>query len=197
MKIGIDFDDVINEFTDSLMDFYHKKYGKKVIRDEIRKWDWGLYWGIDREEATKRVDEFHATHNIEDLKPLEDAIKSLKSLIKKYELIIITGRPVRFKWKVQSWLKNKINRDLKIINAGEWHKGQGASKMEICKELNIQILLEDAPNTALDCAKNGIKVILFNKPWNHEVKHKFILRVENWKEAMKEINKLENYLGKL
>ena len=62
MKIGIDFDDVITEFTDSLMEFYHKKYGKKVVRDEIKEWDWGLYWGISREEATNRVDEFHETH---------------------------------------------------------------------------------------------------------------------------------------
>jgi|SRR3989344_3702307 len=190
MKIGIDFDDVINEFTDSLMDFYHKKYGKKVVREEIKNWDWGLYWGIDREEATKRVDEFHATHNLEDIKPLENALESLKLLMKTHEVIIITGRPVRFKQKVQSWLKNKINEELEIIHAGEWHKGQGASKAEICKKLDIPLLLEDAPDTAMDCANNGINVILFNKPWNHEVKHKLIFRVENWKEAMKEISDL-------
>ena len=46
MNIGIDFDDVVTEFTDSLMEFYNGKYGKKVVRDEIKEWEWGLYWGI-------------------------------------------------------------------------------------------------------------------------------------------------------
>jgi len=55
MKIGIDFDDVVAEFTESLMDYYNKKYGKKVSKEEILIWDWGLYWGIPREEAIKRV----------------------------------------------------------------------------------------------------------------------------------------------
>ena len=188
MNIGIDFDDVITEFTDALMDFYHEKYGKKVLRDEIKEWDWGLYWGIPRDEATKRVDEFHENHSIEKVTPLKDAISYLKNLMKNHKIFIITGRLIRFKTKVESWLKNHIDDEIKVIHAGEGHKGQASSKAEICKELNIPILLEDAPNTAKDCAINGIKVILFNKPWNRKISHKNIIRVENWKEAMDKIN---------
>lgn len=192
MKIGVDFDDVVTEFTDSLMEFYHKKYGKKVKRGEIKEWDWGLYWGISRELATKKVDEFHETHSVENVRPLEGAIISLKKLIKCNEVIIITGRPIRFKLKVETWLQHHIKGKLTIIHAGEWHKHQAASKADICKELGIPVILEDAPNTALDCAKEGIKVLLFDKPWNKNVKHENIIRVKSWKDAINELSKLTN-----
>ena len=190
MKIGIDFDDVITNFTYSLMNFCSKKYGKRVLVEEIKEWDWGLYWGISREEADKRVNEFHEIHSVENVNPLDNAISSLKELTKNNELFIITGRPIRFKSKVDSWLKYHIKSKLKVIYAGEWHKKQGSSKAEICKELKISILLEDAPTTANDCASKGIKVILFNKPWNQKINHKNIIRVSDWKEALKEINNL-------
>lgn len=190
MNIGIDFDDVITEFTDPLMNFYHKKYGKKVLKDEIKQWDWGIYWGISKEQADIRVNEFHEIHDEKIVNPLKDAIISLKKLMKNNKLFIITGRPVKFKSKAEEWLKHHIKEELKVISAGEWHKGQASTKADICKDLEIPILLEDAPHTAIDCAKKGIKVILFNKPWNQSVVHDNIVRVNNWKEALIEIKKL-------
>ncbi len=190
MKIGLDFDDVITEFTDSLMKFYHKKYGKKVIKDQIKQWNWGLYWGISREEATRRVDEFHETHKVEDILPLDKAIDSINELMERHDVLIITGKPVRFKHRVEEWLQHYLGKKLEVIHAGEWHKGQAATKAEICKELGVKVLLEDSGETALDCANSGIKVLLFDKPWNKQFKHKNIQRVKNWEEAIKDINEI-------
>lgn len=171
MKIAIDFDDVIVEFTDTLMEYYHKKYNKKVTKDQILIWDWGLYWRISKEEAIKRVDEFHENHQITQLPPLEDAIASLNNLMKYHEVIIITGRPLRFKHRVEEWLNHHLKKKLEIIHAGEFHKGQAATKAEICKKLGINLILEDSGETALDCANSNIKAILFNKPWNKQFNH--------------------------
>ncbi len=190
MEIAIDFDDVIVEFTDSLMDYYHKRYNKKVIKDQILVWDWSLYWGISREEAIKRVDEFHENHPAKDLLPLENALESLNNLMKNHKIVIITGRPIRFKHKVEEWLNHHLKNKLEIICAGEFHKGQAASKAEICKERKINLLLEDSGETALKCAEKNIKVILFDKPWNKKYNHKNIFRVNNWKEAIQHIDKI-------
>lgn len=187
MKIGIDFDDVIVNFVDRLMDFYYTKYGKKVNIDEIEIFNWGIYWGVSREEATKRVDEFHETHDVKILPALDNAIYSLQKLMDKNEVFIITGRPIRFGYKIESWLEYHLKRKLRIIHAGEWHKGQAATKAEICKELKIPVLIEDSGETAVDCAENGIKVLLFDKPWNKKFSHKNIIRVQGWKEAMREL----------
>lgn len=192
MKIGIDFDDVITEFTGSLMSYYHEKYGKKVSKEEILVWDWGLYWGIPREEAIKRGDIFHDTYDVKNILPLEKAIYSLNELMKEHEIFIITARPSRFKHRVEEWLKHHLGKKLEVIHAGDFHKGQGASKAEICKELSIGVLLEDSGETATDCANNGINVILFDKPWNKNIEHDNIVRVNNWDEALRELEKHEN-----
>jgi len=78
----------------------------------------------------------------------------------KHKVIIITGRPVRFKHRVEEWLQHHLKRRLEVIRAGEFHKGQAATKAEICKELGIEVLLEDSGETALDCANSEIKVLL-------------------------------------
>jgi uncharacterized HAD superfamily protein len=56
-------------------------------------------------------------------------------------------------------------------------------------------MIEDASETALECAEKNIKVILFNQPWNKNLKHKNIIRVKNWKEALKEIEKIRKSSG--
>jgi uncharacterized HAD superfamily protein len=195
MKIGIDFDDVTVDFFNSLLKWHNKKYNRKDKREDFKEFAWWPIWNISREEAVKRVDEFHETHKVQDIQPMKESIPSLNKLSKDNELIVITGRPSRFKSRVQEWLLHHFKKNLEIIHAGEFHKGQGGTKAEICKELNIPILLEDAPETALDCANQGIKVILFDKPWNQKVKHKGIIRVSGWEEAMKKINDFSNKIN--
>ncbi len=187
MNIGIDFDDVIVDFTKALMDFYHKNYGKKVEVKDIIKWDWGLYWGIPREEAIKRVDEFHNSHDVRNLLPLHDALKSISKLMEDNNLLIITGRPLRFNKRVKEWLSYHLKKKIDVVHAGEYHKGQAATKAELCLEEKIGLFIEDSGETALDCAKKGIRVILFDKPWNKDFSHKNIIRVKDWNEAIKKI----------
>lgn len=184
MKIGLDFDDVIVNFFDNLLNWHNKNYNRSDKIEHFKEFSWSPVWGVSREEAIKRVDIFHETHNVKEVMPLEDAISSLKELAEENELIIITGRPVRFKHRVEEWLTHHLGKKLEVIHAGEFHKNQAASKAEICKEKNIPVLLEDAPQTAIDCANFGIKVILFDNPWNQNVSHENITRVKSWKEAM-------------
>lgn len=193
MKIGLDLDDVVADFFEALLKFYHNKFGKLHKRDEFKEWKWWPVWGVSKEEAIRIVDEFHETHKLEDIQPMEHAINSLHHLLKDNELFIITSRPVRFKPKVEAWVKHHLG-DVKIatIHAGDFHKGQAATKAEICKEKGISLMIEDSPQIALDCANSGIKVILFDSSWNQEVKHPNITRVKNWLEALKVIEQLKN-----
>jgi|SRR3989344_266779 len=188
MKIGLDFDDVTVDFFNSLLSWHNKKYNRNDKREHFKEFAWWPIWEITREEAVKRVDEYHETHNVKDVPPLENAIPSLNKLMKKHEFIVITGRPSRFKDRVEEWLIHHLKKKLQVIHAGEFHKGQGATKAEICNELGIKLLLEDASETALDCANKGIKVLLFDNSWNQRVSHNNITRVKNWKEV---IDKLE------
>ena len=191
MKIGIDFDDVTIEFFDALLEWHNKKYNRSNKKEEFTEFNWGPPWQLYKEQVIGRVNQFHDSHKVEEFLPLEDAIPSLKELLKKHEVIVVTGRPLKYNSKVVDWFKHHLKRKLEIIHAGEFIKGQAATKAEICKENGISILLEDGPETALNCANSGVKVILFDNPWNKNTKHKNITHVNGWKEAMKEIKSFE------
>lgn len=190
MKIALDLDDVLADFTSALMKFYHTKYGKKVSLQDIKIWDWRLYWGISREEAIRRVDEFHEGHSLTEVLPVGGAAESISYLLeRKHSLYVITNRPIRFNTLAKSWIKSFLKTDaIPIIHAGDFHKHQAATKSEICRELGISLLIEDSGETALDCANQGIKVILFDKPWNSNFSHSNIFRVSGWTEAISKIN---------
>lgn len=47
-----------------------------------------------------------------------------KMLDNRDELFVITARPVRFKQRVEGWLKHHLNTDkIKVIHAGDFHRG--------------------------------------------------------------------------
>lgn len=189
MKIAIDFEDVIYDLTTELIEFY-KKTGKNVTFEEIDNYKW-----FDMELVEKSGE----TQNIENMKPLEKAIESVQSLMKnKDKLYIITDKNIKFKDKVEKWLHNHLNLNNIILIYTN-----GEKKSKICKEHNIQLILEDSGENALDCAQEGIKVILFDKPWNRNHNHKNIIRINSWivaLEKIKELKKhkqLKNHLTKL
>lgn len=197
MKIALDLDEVIADFLDSLLKFYHKRKGKLHKKEEFTEYKWWPVWGVSLEEAIRITDEFHETHKIDEIKPVEFAIESLNQLINNNdELFIITARPVRFKRRVEEWLVHYLKTDkVKVFHSGDFHKGQASNKSQICSEMNIKLILEDSGETAIECANNGIFVLLFDKPWNKKYSHQKIIRVKNWLEALEEIKSIRNILN--
>ena len=166
MKIGLDFDNVIAQTVQEIFKYYNNRFGKNHKIEEVTKYEFWSAWGTSKEEAINIVDEYHEEHKIEELPPLDDAVKSINSLAEGNSLFVITARPSRFKSKTEDWIMHHIKTKIKVMDAGDFHKDGRASKSEICKELQIPIILEDAPDTALDCADENIKVVLFDQPWN-------------------------------
>ncbi|MBU3912539.1 MAG: hypothetical protein KKE50_00445, partial [Nanoarchaeota archaeon] len=78
--------------------------------------------------------------------------------------------------------------DFQIIFSGDVYGGK--CKEEICRELDIPVIIEDHHEKSIDYANAGIKVILFNRPWNKKLSHENITRVKNWGEILEEIEKL-------
>ena len=44
-------------------------------------------------------------------------------------------------------------------------------------------MMEDNPDTAMTLAGNGIKVLLFDAPYNRKAVSENLIRVKNWDEA--------------
>lgn len=195
MKIGIDLDEVVVDFLEGLLDFYHRVVGKRFRREEFSSYDFWETWGGTREEAIEITDKFHQSEHFENIVPIEGAIDSIKRLSEKHEIFFITSRPGFWKEKTSNWLKKYFPKgNFKIIFSGDFHD-QGRTKAEICEELEIPLMFEDNKHYALSCAERGIKVILFDKPWNKGFEHENLVRVHSWEEAVREVEKLDNPLS--
>lgn len=192
MRIGIDIDNCISNFDDTLLKEYLKH--DKELRNTgiinknpeyLRK---GMFDWTEEEESSF----YHA--NIEDfaikLRPIEDSVYYIRKLKEDgHEIYIITGRNngeyINPKELTTQWLDkyNIVYDKLIFTNAYDKH-----AKTEVCLENNIDLMIEDSTRISLDLINNGIKVYTMNTRYNQ--KEQTLDRVSKWKEIYERISKL-------
>jgi len=191
MKIGIDIDNVISNFNDELLKEY-LKHDKELRNIGIINEDvfirYGMFDWTEKEET-----EFYK-NNIEriaiKLKPIHRATETIKKLKEDgNEIIIISGRnngeynnPYKL---TEEWLaKYNIVYD-KLILTNAYNKEE---KANVCKENNIDIMIEDSTQTAVNIEKVGTKVLFMNTRYNKNNEN--FEKVSNWKEIYAEISSM-------
>ena len=188
MKIGIDLDDVVVDYTRGFCDFYNRRYGTNFSIEDFKSqriWETigGNLWS-----AVGFVREFYKTDFFDEIKLIEGAGEGIKKLSENHRLYIITARFKQFRKKTEKSLEKYFNNpDLKLFFSGFFNGAR--KKLEICKKQGIKLIIEDNKDYALKCAENGIRVFLFDKPWNQGDSNG-IIRVYNWNEILEKINKL-------
>ncbi len=191
MKIGIDIDEVLANHMEKLNEFYYLKKGKKYSEKDYKSYNWWETWGISREEAEDIDREYKKSELFSSIQPIPGAVDAVRELSKDNELFVVTSRHTSAEQKTKEWiLKHFPFVELKILHSGDFWGGR-KSKADVCKENHIKILIDDHEKYARDCSKIGIKVLLFDKPWNQGVEGENIIRVNGWKEVL-EVIKNEN-----
>ena len=188
MKIGIDLDEVVVEFVKTFIDFYNRKYGKKINFRDIKSYNfWENGIGRDRDEAIRLVDEFYNSEKFESMPFVDGAFEGLKVLALRNKIYIITSRPERFKKKTDMFIKKYLSQIApEVMYSGDFHS-QGKTKAEILEEIGADCFIEDNMEYALTSSKKTRKVFLFDKPWNQRESDGKILRVKSWVEILKNL----------
>ena len=184
MKIGIDIDNCISNFDDTLLKEY-LRHDKKlrdtgIINENAEYIRVGMFDWTDEEEKSfynANIENFAKT-----LEPIQDSVYYIKKLKDNgHEIYIITGRnngeytnPHEL---TKEWLNkyNIVYDKLIFTNAYDKH-----AKTEICLENNIDLMIEDSTKISLDLLNNGIKVYTMNTRYNQ--KEQTLDRVSNWNE---------------
>ena len=183
MKIGIDIDNVISNFNDTLLNEYllHDKELRNsgIINKNAEYVRRGMFDWSEDEEIT-----FYK-NNIEKIVKKLGVIEGAKEYIDKLHddghiICIITGRdngehtePYNM---TKKWLEdNNIYYD-DLILTDTYDK---RAKTKQCLEHNIDIMIDDSVRICSDCIENGITTILMDTPYN---KYSNIQRVKSWEE---------------
>ena len=196
MKIGIDIDNCISNFDDTLLKEYLKHdtelRNTGIINGNAESIRRGMFDWTEKEE-----NDFYNS-NIENfakkLKPLEDSSYYINKLMEDgHEIYIISGRnngeytsPLEL---TEKWLnKYSVVYD-KLILTDTYDKH---AKTVVCLENNVDLMIEDNIKISLDLVSNGIKVLTMNTRYNQ--KEKTLDRVSKWKEIYERILKLNKKL---
>lgn len=193
MKIGIDIDNVISNFDDTLLNEY-LKHDKELRNTGIINKNTYLRNGMF--DWSEDEDKIFYTANIEriakKLKPIKDSSLYINKLKEDgHEIYIITGRdngeysnPHQM---TVEWLEkyNIIYDKLILTNAYN-----SKEKADICMENGISIMIDDSPRICKEVDKVGIKTLLMDTTYNKQTDT--ITRVQNWQEIYEYISKFQN-----
>lgn len=189
--VGVDFDDVLLDFTYGLIRFHNERYGTTIGWEDHSNVNLWEVWNCSKEESIERVLEFYEHELHFQSPPIEKAVEAIGELAKKYSVIVVTSRPDYVREKTLEWLYKHFPKehfeDICFTNlfAG---KGEVKRKSHVCEERGIEIFIEDFVHNAEDIASIGKKVLLFDKPWNRNApEHPKIRRVHSWPEILEVI----------
>lgn len=191
MKIGVDLDAIVADMMTPLISFHNKNYGTNTKLSDHITFSIEKIWNCTEEEAIERCYKFFQSDFMNQIEPVFGAIEGINFLSRKHELHVITSRPDFIKDHTNEWIDKYFPKKFKSINNSNQFSKKGGSmrkKSEICKELKVDLMIEDHLAYAYDCAALNIKILLMNTPWNQTKKlPKNITRVYSWKEIVKNI----------
>lgn len=202
MKVGIDVDNVLAATHECLI----KKLNFEHFSLKLNIEDWKSYYFWDAFNISKVKAEEMLHQVISDSFLLGiPAIPVGRYVLERYsfEKHFITSRPVSQTEATMEWLmKNQIKysaKNLHFVGSGSKLEREISSehlrKAYLARQLGLHCFIEDCGEIALEVAKLGIPVILFNYPWNEHVSHPNIFRVGHWKDKCSYWKETENTLN--
>ncbi len=200
MKLGVDLDDVIAVCAVPYLRRFAEEY--RVPLPDEREIGWHLLREMDGRVPPAERDRFrmklYGGTFFSELDIYEDCPAVLERLVQAgHELYFITARNEARRPVTETWLREKgILGHAKAVHLkphGEFRPdhprgrydpdSSAAYKLRLAQELELDRFCEDDVVIARTLAENGVRVLLFDQPWNRELAHERITRVRGWAEV--------------
>ena len=200
MRIGVDLDDVVAICAVPYLRRFAQEY--KVELPDEKEIGWHLLRDMDKHVSPEERDRFRIKLYdgtfFSQLDIYQDSPAVLERLVQRGdEIFFITARTERRRMVTETWLREKRILDYaKAVHLkpyGDFRpdqprgrydpEGSAAYKMRLAQELRLDLFCEDDTIIAETLAEAGIRVLLFDHPWNRDVSHQRITRVGGWSEV--------------
>jgi len=191
MTIAYDIDDVTVEFMPALLDFYNSKYNRNLMFKDVFSFGlWEVGIGRTKEESVQIIHDFYNSDFFERMAFVNGAREGILKSSEKNQICFISARYSTVREKTSEFLLEHF--PMSKIFYSRSYIDPGKTKAEICKDLEIGVMIEDELNTAIECHEAGIRTLLFDKPWNRSLNGNRKIsgeleRVHNWEEILEKI----------
>ncbi len=195
MKIGIDVDDVVADCAAPYLRAFAAEFGVD-LGDQPLGWQLlDTFTDIpreDREEFRVRLYGGPFFSQLECYAECGDALARLAGA--GHTLHFITARSERRRAVTEEWLeRNGLLRHatgVHLRTLGDFvprsYDASGSASYKVAKalELRLDAFCEDDPVVTRELAEAGVRVFLFDRPWNADASHERITRVAGWDDVV-------------
>jgi len=193
MNIAVDLDDSLADLISQLILFHNERYGTCFKKENFNSNNYVDIWGGTRNDNVIKIRQFFKSGYFEKIIPITGSQEVLKILRKNgHNPFLVTGRESHFEQITYAF----IEKYFFDIFSGIYHTNAYSdnlvkiNKSTICKELNASIIIEDDLIHIIDCANSGIKVLVYDTPWNQGALPDGTTRVFSWNQILEIINEL-------
>jgi uncharacterized protein len=179
MNLGFDIDGVISNFNIRFNEVIKRKYGITLADSEMYSYEVNLILGIPKGEVAEIV-----ADTLKSNLPLNpNAKETLDRLTAEgHNIYLLTARSESLSHFTTSWLKENA------IPYKELH--HLVSGQKCLAQVDVDVIVEDNLDEALELTKKVKHVLLYDQPWNKTKNVKGLLkRVHDWTEIYQEIQK--------
>ena len=189
MIIAIDLDDILASTLERFIQFHNEKFSTNLTINDFTSYELQNIEGISNKEEAKRLKLFDNSKYFDTISPLKGSQTSISQLSKNHDIIVITARTRSVAKKTTAWIKKNFPEIKRVVFISEGYKHYCKMKSEVCKKVGAEVIIEDKKVFVEDCVSAGIKVFMFNYPWNKEIEdHPLIVRVNSWEEVVNKID---------
>ncbi|KAI5071080.1 hypothetical protein GOP47_0013331 [Adiantum capillus-veneris] len=193
LRVAVDVDEVLGSFLSSLNRFIAEQHFMHYDLSEYHVYDFMKIWGCSQAEANDRVHAFFESEHFKDgIVPIAGAHRSLVQLAEFCDLVVVTSRQHVIRHQTLDWIDRHYPGIFSDVYFGNHFalEGEARPKSEICRSIGAEVLIDDNPRYAVECAQHNIEVLLFdhnNKyPWSKTSDgpvHPLITRVQSWEDV--------------
>lgn len=197
MVIGIDCDEVLVPTISYHCKFLNNKYDINLSPKQFTDYDFWHHYNATRDQAIKDFMEFSKSNLFKGMKPFPYALAALQVLKNYDSLEVVSSRQAELTIPTTNFVVINFPNCFSRINIGNnfANSGKTKSKLEICIERGINLIIEDDPKHIVEIAEH-IPVIMFDKPWNQQVQEtQNIIRAYNWQDILEKTLKRLNYIA--
>ena len=195
MKIGIDLDDTTFITVKSMLK-YADKFEEEISGIPTNRDSFGLIknryylkvlYGWDEKTKFDFFDKYYK-NVLEECTIMPNADKTIKRLKEEGDTIhFITARLMNIKdCDTEAITKESLKKFNIPYDSLNLHI---SDKLSFCEKNEIDLLIEDSYETCRELTENGIKSILMTTKMNADIDAQGIVRVNNWNEIYKEVEK--------
>ncbi|XP_042486519.1 uncharacterized protein LOC122066743 isoform X1 [Macadamia integrifolia] len=195
--VAVDVDEVLGSFISALNKFIADRYSLSCSVSEYHVYEFFKIWNCSRDEADIRVHEFFKTSYFKTgIHPIPGSQRILQKLSSFCDLSVVTSRQNVIKDHTIEWIEKYYPGLFREIHFGNHFALDGISrkKSDICRSLGAQVLIDDNPRYAVECAEVGIRVLLFDYqnsyPWcktGSDNLHPLVTKVHDWEEVEQQL----------